>query len=317
MKKFLHTILRFSLLPVALLLLLEIIIGTGRHKLLSEQKLEKVFLHSGDSYQWISAIHHPAKILLLGSSTVKYGLSCQKLNELSHDSLSFVNLAANARDPVESYFILKQLDLSGVTAVYMGIDPWIYTKAYYKSRDPYMYLDMDFITAARYGISQDPKAFARRYKAFFRSLIPASPVKKNAAQPVPADLGSGVLTRPPINFNDSVQNKFKLKQYGWSDLQFKYLQKIGTFCESRHIAFYVFYPPKRSDFIADYRKYCRDIHAAFLGKLKEHGFHSPILGSFEQLQPGGDSLFVDAYHLSAGGQAVYSAAFYKMITNNK
>lgn len=317
MKKFLHTLLRFSLLPLALLLILELCIGFGKQTLLSEQKLEKVFLHSGDSYQWMTTIKHPAKVLLLGSSTVKYGLSCIKLNELSHDSLSFINLAANARDPIESYFILKQLDLTGVKAIYMGLDPWIYSKAYYKSRNRYLYLDMDFITAARYGIKMDPKTLPGRYKGFIASLFPSGPAKKNTNQPIPAGFGSGVLDREPINFNDSVHNKFKLKQYGWSNLQFEYLQKIAAFCDSRHITFAAFYPPKRSDFIADYKNNCRDIHTAFMDKLKEYGFHSPIIGSFEQLQPGGDSLFVDAYHLSAKGQEVYSKVFFEMTKSDR
>lgn len=313
MKRFLHNILRFSLVPLALLVILELSIGFSKKQLLSEEKLEKVFLHSADSYQWVSAIKHSSKVLLLGSSTVKYGFSCRKLNELSDDSLSFINLAANARDPIESYFILKQLDLTGVKSVYMGLDPWIYTKTYYKSRDRYLYLDMDFITAACYGIKMDPKTFPGRYKGFIESLLPSRTPKKNTSLPVPADLGSGVLNRQPVNFNDSVHNKFKLAQYGWSDLQFEYLHKIDSFCTSRRISFFVFYPPKRSDFIADYRNYCQEIHTAFLNKLKEHGFHSSFLGSFDQLQPGGDSLFVDAYHLGARGQEVYSKSFFEMI----
>lgn len=312
MNRFLYTILRFSLLPIGLILLMEIFIAVKKKDLLSEKKLEKVFSHSGDEYQWISSIKNPSKILLLGSSTVKYGLNCRELNELSRDSLFFINLAANARDPIESYFILKQIDLAGIKAVYMGIDPWIYTKAYYKSRNGYLYLDMDFITATKYGLKMDPKTLAGRYKGLFGSMLSfGSNNKKNLV--VPPDFGSGILTRKPINFNDSIHNKFKLDQYGWSDLQFEYLQKIAAFCKSKGISFYTFYPPKRSDFIVDYSRYCREINSSFLSKLKKAGFNSPMLGSFEQLQPGGDSLFVDAYHLSAAGQDIYSAAFYKMI----
>lgn len=313
MKRFAYTLLRFSLLPLVVWLLLEGTIAVQKQRLLSEEKLEKVFRHSGDNYQWVSSIQHPAKILLLGSSTVKYGLNCRLLDQLSEDSLSFMNLAANARDPIESYFILRQIDLAHVKAVYMGLDPWIYTKAYYKSRNGYLYLDMNFLTAARYGLKMDPKTLAGRYKGLVESFLPAAG-KKTGTTEVPAGLGSGVLDRKPVNFNDSVHNKFKLDAYGWSELQFEYLQKIAAFCESRHISFFVFYPPKRSDFIADYKNYCSSIHTAFLDQLKRTGFHAPVLGSFEQLQPGGDSLFADAYHLNAKGQDRYSRVFFEMIT---
>ena len=57
----------------------------------------------------------------------------------------FINLAMDARDPIETYFILKQIDLKDVKAVYFGIEPLIYTKRYYKYRNAYLYLDMDFL----------------------------------------------------------------------------------------------------------------------------------------------------------------------------
>lgn len=316
-KRFLNTILRFSLLPAITLLLMEISIGMNRKKLLSEQKMEKAFRHSGDEYQWLSQVRHPRKVLLMGSSSVKYGLSCTKLNELSHDTLAFFNLAANARDPIETYFILKHIDLTGVKTVCMGIDPWIYAKAYYKSRSAYMYLDMDVKMAVRYSLNTDPRTFPIRYKALLGSLLPVSSKKGTVQFPAPAGFGSGVLNRKPVNFNDSIHKKFHLEEYGWSDLQFEYLQKIASFCESKSIRFIAFYPPKRSDFITDYKNHCTAIHASFLSKLKEAGFNTPIAGSFDQLEAGNNSLFADAYHLNAKGQDLYSNQFFGLLKDQE
>ncbi len=314
-RKFLYGLLRFSLLPLAILLVLEIWINAGRKSLFTEKKLGKVFRHAGEPYQWLSRVKHPHKVLLLGSSSVKYGLSCTQLNALSHDSLAFISLAKDARDPIETYFILQQIDLTDVKAVYMGIDPWIFVKTYYKNRKSYLYLDMDPLMAVRYSLDQDPRLFPGRYKSLITSLFPGSPVKKDTNQQVPRGFGSVALTRSPVNFDDPVYRKFQFEKWGWSDLQFEYLQKIVRFCREKNISFTAFYPPKRSDFVSDYSTNCASIHASFLGKLKDAGFSSPVIGSFDQLRSYGDSLFADAYHLNGKGQEVYAELFYSMINN--
>jgi len=316
MRKFLYGLLYFSLPLLAALLLLETGIGLGKKSLFSERKLEKVFRNSGNAYNWVSSVTHPRQVLLLGSSTVKYGLSCTLLNEHSRDSLAFINLAADARDPLETYFILRQTDLTRVKAVYYGIDPWIFAKTYYKNRNGYLYLDMDPLTAARYGLRQDPRVLPKRYGSLFKSLFFRTVARaKTGKQEIPRGFGSAVMSRLPINFNEPVFEKFQLEQWGWSDLQFEYLQKIVQLCEDKNISFTAFYPPKRSDFIADYNAKCREIHATFLEKLKAAGFTTPIAGGFDRLP--GDSLYADAYHLNGKGQVKFSALFISTLLDYK
>jgi len=305
MRKFIYRLLLFSLLPLLTLLVLEIIIGKRHAVWFSETKLEKVFRYKAEAYQWVNNIHHPNKVFLLGSSSIRYGLSCRALNSAAADSLAFINLAADARDPIETYFILKQLDLSGVKAMYMGIDPWIFTRNYYRNRHQYLLLDFPFAKALRYSKSYDPRLLAKRYKALFHFPDPDHP----AASPqtlIPADFGSAALTRKPVNFNDPVSKKFRLKTYGWSDLQFMYLQKIVRLCEVKGIAFTAFYPPRRSDYYLDYNKNGRDIQAEFADQLQKAGFRRPILAP----QVLRDDLFADAYHLNAEGQQQFSRQWY-------
>jgi len=317
MKKFLYTLFCFSIFPIATFLLLEISITMSRKKLFTETRLEKIFKSSGAAYQWVKEVPHSNKVLLLGSSTVKYGLSCLVLNKLTADSLAFINLATDARDPVETYFILKQVDLADVKAVYFGIDPWIYVRTYYKNRNSYFYLDMDVITASRYRVEHDRQVFPKRYKNFISSFFTSSPRHELLKQQLPTDFGSGTLSKKPKNFDISIYKKFQLEKYGWSDLQFEYLQRIVTLCKNKNIPFTAFIPPKRSDYIADYNQHCTKINASFFGKLKAAGFTSPIIGGYHLLQTYGDSLFADAYHLNDKGQQVYSVLFYNMIKVNK
>ncbi|MFZ9388381.1 MAG: hypothetical protein ACO25B_10895, partial [Chitinophagaceae bacterium] len=124
--------------------------------------------------------------------------------------------------------------------------------------------------------------------------------------------GSGVLNRVPLNFSDPVYDRFQLEKYGWSDMQFTYLGKIIRLCEQKQILFRAFYVPKSPDFNRDYQSRCRDIQRDFLSRLRSSGLQTPILGSFQQLGPGSDSLFADAYHLNGKGQAHYSDLFFRL-----
>ena len=290
MKKFLYRFFLFSLLPLLTLLVLEMWIGTKQEKLLSEKKLEQVFRNRADEYQWVSNIKHPKKIFLLGSSSIKYGLSCRELNRLAADSLAFINLAADARDPIETYFILKQLD---------------------RNRHQYLLLDLPFAKAVRYSKEYDARLFAKRYKALFHFPDPDHPASI-AQSKIPADFGSVALTKKPVNFNDPVTKKYRLKDYGWSELQFTYLQKIVTLCESNGIAFTAFYPPRRSDFILDDEKNGRDIRLSFEEQLMKAGFNRSI----HPLQLLKDDLFADAYHLNKAGQETYSRYFFSFVQEN-
>lgn len=311
-RRFLYQILLFCLPLLGLWISMETICRLKHEQLFTEPELDNVFGASARSYAWVGKLRHPEKILLTGSSSIKYGLSCTTLNKLSKDSLLFLNLAADARDPIETYFILKHLDLGNVRSVYMGIDPWIYTRAYYRNRNPYLYLDLDFLTAFRYSRQMDTRTLPRRYSALLRSLLKLNTTVQ-ADSRVPAGLGSASLARRPVNFNDPVSEKFMLKDYGWSRLQFQYLAKIIRLCKEKGISFYAFYPPKRNDFILDYAKHGSEIQASFMEQWKSAGISDEIRGSFSDLPDPGQENHADAYHLSTKGQVKYSVYFYNNI----
>jgi hypothetical protein len=311
-RTFLYRLLYFCLPLLLTLLALESLISNQKTKRFSEKKLATVFQNNGRAYQWVNNIHHPRKILLLGSSSVKYGLSGGQLNQLSQDSLCFINLAADARDPIETFFILQQIDLTNVKAMYMGIDPWIFTRNYYRNRHQYLLTDLSFGKALRYSRDYDLRLFAKRYKALFGLPDPDHRPAPLVSDP-PDDFGSIALTRKPANFNDPVSQKFKLSQYGWSDLQFVYLQKIAALCKKRGIFFSAFYPPRRSDWVEDYRKNCFTVHTSFLLQLKKAGYLDSIRGNVLGSLPGGDGIFADGYHLNREGQKNYSLQWWEQL----
>jgi hypothetical protein len=318
MRKFVFKLMGLSIIPIAFLISIESIIFFKRVDILSEEKMEKSYLTVGQSCQWINKIQSENKILLLGSSCVRYGLSCSKLNELSKDSLSFINLAMDARDPIETYFILKQIDLKNVKAAYMGLDSWIYAKSYYKYKNSYLYLDMDFITSVKYTIEHDRNLFLKRYKAFFTYLFPTNNIKREFVSSIPNDFGSVKLCSKPINFNEPIYKWFQIDKYGWSQLQFIYLNKIDSLCKVKNINFYVFITPKRSDYTATYKLKCDNIHSQFVANIVKEGLKAEVFGKLNQLNKVGDyDLFQEAYHLNSNGQIVYSSIFYEMILTKK
>lgn len=316
MKRFFHIVLRFSLLPVLFIVLMESLISAKKKNLFKEERLENLFSGKAAAYDWVRNVKKENKVLLLGSSTVLYGLNCDALNQLAADSIAFMNLGGDARDPVETYFILRGIDLTNVKEMYFGIDPWILARSYYTERESYFYLDLDTKQGLRF-VSRDPRLFPKRYKAFISSLVPRSSRLAVSDSSVPPGFGTAVLNRPPVNFSNPVHERFQLKKYGWSDLQFEYLQKIWQLCRERKINFHLFHTPKRSDFIDDYEKKGADIQASFQQKLVAAGFTEPVLGSIDLLEEHRDSIFADAYHLNKKGQAIFSKKMWSLIKSVK
>ena len=135
MRKFSFNLFYFSIIPFLIFGVIEICIYQLRLRLFSEKKLESIYSGKTNAYEWIKSIKSDSIIFLAGSSSVKYGLSCKILNNMSTENCKYVNIASDARDPLETYFLIKKLNLNNVSEIYFGLDPWIYTKSYYFYRD--------------------------------------------------------------------------------------------------------------------------------------------------------------------------------------
>ena len=297
---------------------IEFLIYKLKSCLFSEINFERFYLRDAQNYDWIKSFKNDSLVILAGSSSVKYGLSCKILNNLDSDKHKYVNIAMDARDPIQTYFLIKNLDTQNVSSVYFGLDPWIYTKAYYLHRNNYLYLDFNFLEIFNFYKEHDKSSFLKRYKNFYEYLFPSEindSYYKIVDNP-PSDFGSVVLDGKATNFNFPINESFQIDKYGWSDLQFIYLHKIAILCNEKNIKFAVFIPPKRSDFSKVYKEKCQLIHSQYLKKILNVGFNSLIFGEFDQLDKLGDyDNFTEAYHLNKKGQELYSRIFYELTKN--
>lgn len=314
MKRFIIYLLYFSILPFLIFTVFEITIYSLKSSFFLDRNLQNVCIDEANDYEWIKTIKSDSLKFLAGSSSVKYGLSCKILNHLSSRKFNYVNIAMDARDPIQTYFIIKNLNLKNVSAVYFGLDPWIFTKSYYMYKDGYLYLDFSLLEILKFSNEHDISSFRKRYKGLFDFFL--FNIHKNDGplnNIIPADFGSAVIEGQAINFNQPINDWFQIDKYGWSDLQFLYLQKISELCRERNIKFAVFVPPKRSDYSKVYKEKCGVIHDEYTRKLVDFGFNSPIFGQYDQLDKFGDeNNFTEAFHLNKKGQEVYSLLFYKL-----
>lgn len=307
MRRFILNSVKFLTFPVLLIASLELYIHFNKNELLSEESIEKTYNSEIANYAWTSRLD--SLNILSGSSSVRYGLSCSILN--NYKSGNFVNLAMDAGDPIRTYFLLKNLRLDNVQAVYFGLDPWIYTKRYYKHRRSIMYLDFSILEAYNYSVEHDRTTFIKRYKVLLESIFHLNKLASATNNlEFPQDFGSVGLVRNATNFQASPKDWFQLEKYDWSEIQFEYLKKISELCKSRNWQFSVFIPPKRIDFVMKYREDCKIIHKEYIERVDKTGFDSPIFGSFNDIDD--YEAFSEAYHLNKIGQEKYSEIFFSI-----
>ena len=106
MKFFLFKIISFLFTIIILVIPFEIAIFFSKDFLFSENNLNEIFSTDANNYYWLNNIQADSLIILGGSSTVRNGLSCNVLNEITSNNFKHANIAYNARDPIQTYFII-------------------------------------------------------------------------------------------------------------------------------------------------------------------------------------------------------------------
>ena len=313
MKHFLKKIFVFTFLLLIPFFLLEFSIETSRDSFFKESSLEKNYKNDANGYAWINKLNNKPINIVSGSSTVRYGLSCKQLNELNQDSSVYINFAMDARDPIQTYFILKNVNLYNVKTVYFGLDPWIYGKKYYKHlHQSILYLDFTFFECLLYFKEHDKSAFSKRYKAYFDYISNSKKGNSLKNEIIPKDFGSIALEHTALNFS-TLNDIFQTNKYGWSSLQFEYLKKIETLCDENKIKLNLFVVPKRSDYSKFHKNNFVKYHEEYLNKMAEISMKSPIFGKLDLLDSKGDSiLFTEAFHLNKAGQVKFTKLFYEL-----
>lgn len=270
--------------------------------------------YSGEtsSYDWVNKVG-PAAGFLLGSSTMRYGVSSAALR--SGDSV-WINFAMDARDPVVSYLLLeKYWPVKKPRTIIIGLDPWMYGKKYYKYRDRIMYLDFTSDQAWQYR-KEDGNVIFSKATEYLQYNLWSPGAQTVHVDTIPDDLGSVKLTRTAVNFTNVKEDVFELGKYGWSDIQFSYLGKIKQYCDDHNVRAVFVITPKRADYLAwtsshfaeEHRQWWANINkeigdAAFINAMA-------VLSSFNQ-----DSIFAEPYHLNQAGQVIFSHYLRSQINN--
>jgi hypothetical protein len=128
-----------------------------------------------EDYAWMKKID---KIdgLVIGSSTLRYGLSCGLLESEAYKQ--WVNLSMDARDPVVFLLFIKRYNKKlKPKIVLLGLDPWIYSKSYYRYRNPVMLNDLNFSQKLKYYSHVDQKLPIRILKYRYFTRNDGSPIK--------------------------------------------------------------------------------------------------------------------------------------------
>jgi len=301
MKRVVFDILKFLIPLLLMVCVMELAIFYRHDDIFSEKKLDNVFKGIESEYLWAKNIRHKNKVLLIGSSTVLYGIDCAKLTQLSNDSLLFLNFGMVGRDPVEMYFVLKNSNLNNVRSVCVGIDSWFYLKSYYGTRNSYMCLDYTLENMLKCSMFYDKSILYKRYKQFIKYVCNKSFTLYNVHKGVPPNNGSLKIEMKPKAFDVPITN---LNNYGynvnkWADIQFTYLKKIDSLLEHNGIKMYYIITPKRIDYTTTYFKTCGEFHREFVHRLMKLHLKGTFFGKMNDIP---DSLskrcFADGVHLN-------------------
>jgi len=150
-------------------------------------------------YAWIDSHESDVNTIIVGSSTLKYGLSCSQLEEQGMGNT--ISLAQDARTPITSWALLSSIELDNIKRIIIGLDPWVYQKYYFRHLDAFHTLELNPFETLKYAAFIDPKVFFRRLKGWLDCQLDTPTLQNTHKQPIiPHDHGSVALNRYPENF---------------------------------------------------------------------------------------------------------------------
>lgn len=308
MQKFLNYFLSRYFVPFALCAGFLVYFGLQQRPVHDEQ-VENDYHEEINSYSWLGKVPN-IHGFILGSSSLRYGVSA---TDLAKSGEVWVNLSMDARDPAVFYQLLqKYAPQKNPSIVIVSLDPWIYSKNYYKYRKPVMLLDLNPNETINYLGTNNAVFFAKtkyflKYQLGIVKAMNPAPLEIPQESPIPADMGSVKLKQVATNFNDVNADIFETGKYGWSDVEFLYLHKIKSYCAAHNIELIFIIPPKRTDYIEVMQQKYKNVHEQWWQKLYASVGGSKVVGHYSDLASyNQDSTFCEAYHLSAKGQEIYS-----------
>lgn len=301
--------MRYFLTKVLLFSLIFIFISNLIFYILSEWMQILYFPDSG--YEWLQKLENKPRLIFLGPSTAKLGLSCMEVeNEMGFLSGEVVNLASDAQTPIFSYYIFnkyRQYFQSKYIVAYI-LEPWVCSEYYYR---------VDGVLSARWGLLQ--RLFfitsSKDYLRFFLGgnfALAFKKILKNHMEvnyAVPPNFGSGIIQQgiKVTNFKEPIEEWFEKDRFGVSHYQLEYIEKLKTSVENSGNIFVLVLLPKAEEWTSDYKIKLKGYDDELISKLNAKLGEVTVIGSFrlipEQLTA---DMFADNVHLNSYGQKFVS-----------
>lgn len=247
-----------------------------RHHIASAPDASRMYVFQDG---WITRLAHPPRVLLMGSSTVAFGLDATALGT------DAVNLAATARTPVQSLALFERLDdlVSEADVLVYGLDPWVFTQDYVK-HDP--------VRGNPHGIP----GFR-----IYRRILQTEP--KLVVGPIPDMRGTQILSDIPKNFGGPVAEWFGGPDKSWDEPAFASLNSLHQLATDNGTRVVFWIPPRRGDWRDAYAACCANIETDFMARIRSISPGISIIDHSEIIPQELEArMFMDGVHLSREGQ---------------
>lgn len=282
---------------------------------------ESIVMRFEESYyakhraSWLESPQVQPKVVLMGSSTVHYGLSPAIVAESSDYEMSeVVNISGDAYTPLINEHIWRRHAgaLSGAGLVLYGMDPWIFYEQYYRNND-FMRLHWSYrqrIEHVRRAYRSGKPDIGLLTGTYSRRVLKR--VAENWWWPRDAmfrgrDNGSHVLRRAPSVGRRAFARGFfgDTSLFPLSDIYVERLARLKEQVEAHGGVFVLVFPPKTRAWVESYRTTCSDLDHELAEAVRERLGPVRTIGSY-RLFSNQTPYFVDHVHLSERGRRAFS-----------
>lgn len=232
------------------------------------------------------------KIVLMGSSTVKTGLSAEVIQkELNLEYGDVVNLGMMPNNPIKSYYLLKE-NIKYFPKDFMliyGFDPWIYSTKYYKY-ESIMLCKLNIIERMDMFLS-DENIFGLLGGSIRRTA--KTMLVKETVDNIPLHFGTKDWSISDKNASNDFPNWVDYPKYDISEIYLLYNNKIKMLVEANGGTMAYYLPPRRIDYLYVFDKLL--FRKVIFDKLD----NDSIIINFEyKLSELNEDMFVDPCHLT-------------------
>jgi hypothetical protein len=264
---------------------------------------------------WLESPKIQTKVVLIGSSTVRYGLSPEIVAETSeYEQSEIVNISGDAYTPMINSHIWKEHAdaLSNARLVLYGMDPWIFYQHYYRNKD-FMRLHwtyrqrIEHVRGSYSSANPDIGLLTGMYSRRVLKRIVEDQWWPRAFMLRGRDNGSSILRRPPRVTTRANTRAFfgDTSRFPLSSIYLERLAEIKERVEAQGGIFVLVFPPKTRAWVESYQNTCAELDRELADAIRSRLGPVRTVGSY-RLFSDETSYFVDHVHLRESGRRAFS-----------